>query len=127
MPATPETVEAGQHYIYMEGSEVFKSAVRAMVHSSERGLELAELSPDEIDLFIPHQANIRIIDATAKRFDIPSERVFVNIEEYGNTSAASIPIALDEAREQGRIPPGTTVMMVAFGAGFTWGSLVVSF
>ncbi|MFO7768584.1 MAG: beta-ketoacyl-ACP synthase III [bacterium] len=127
MPATPETVAAGQHFIYMEGSEVFKSAVRAMVHSAERGLELSGLTPDEVDLFIPHQANIRIIDATARRFDIPGERVFVNIHEYGNTSAASIPIALDEAREEGRVGEGTKVMMVAFGAGFTWGSLVVSF
>jgi 3-oxoacyl-[acyl-carrier-protein] synthase-3 len=127
MPASIETIENRQHFIYMEGSEVFKSAVRAMVFSAERGLELAGLEPEDIDLLIPHQANIRIIDATASRFNIPKEKVLINIQEYGNTSAASIPLALDEAREQGRIPPGTTVMLVAFGAGFTWGSLVIRF
>jgi 3-oxoacyl-[acyl-carrier-protein] synthase-3 len=126
-PASHETVDARQHYIYMEGSEVFKSAVRAMVSSAEKGLELAGIEADEVDLLITHQANIRIIDATAQRFDIPKERVLVNIQEYGNTSAASIPIALDEAREAGRITEGSTVLMVAFGGGFTWGSLVVRF
>jgi 3-oxoacyl-[acyl-carrier-protein] synthase-3 len=127
MPASLETIENRQHFIYMEGSEVFKSAVRAMVSSAEKGLELAGLEPEDIDLLIPHQANIRIIDATASRFNIPKEKVLINIQEYGNTSAASIPLALDEAREQGRISPGTTVMLVAFGAGFTWGSLVIRF
>ena len=127
MPASIRTVEEGKHFIYMEGSEVFKSAVRAMVESAERALELSGLSPDEVDLLIPHQANIRIIEALAKRVHIPGEHVFVNIADYGNTSAASIPIALDEAREQGRVKEGTRAMMVAFGAGFTWGSLVVSF
>ena len=125
LPASQETVDARQHYIYMEGSEVFKSAVRAMTSSAEKALELSGLSSDEIDLLITHQANIRIIDATAQRLSLPAERVFVNIQEYGNTSAASIPIALDEAREQGRVGEGSTVLMVAFGAGFTWGSLVV--
>jgi 3-oxoacyl-[acyl-carrier-protein] synthase-3 len=127
MPASEETVARRQHYIYMEGSEVFKSAVRAMVLSAEKALELAGITPDQVDLFIPHQANIRIIEATARRFDIPEDRVYVNIQEYGNTSAASIPIAMDEARDQGRIKEGSLVMMVAFGAGFTWGSLVVRF
>ena len=126
-PATAETVARRRHYIYMEGSEVFKSAVRAMVSSAEKGLEIAGIGPEDVDLLIPHQANIRIIDATAARFNIPKEKVLVNIQEYGNTSSASIPIALDEAREQGRLPEGSTVLAVAFGAGFTWGSLVIRF
>jgi 3-oxoacyl-[acyl-carrier-protein] synthase-3 len=126
-PASTETVENRQHYFYMEGSEVFKSAVRAMVSSAEKGLDLAGIGPEEVDLLIPHQANIRIIDATAARFDIPKEKVLINVQEYGNTSAASIPIALDEAREQGRVPEGSTVLAVAFGAGFTWGSVVIRF
>ena len=126
-PASHETVDAREHYIYMEGSEVFKSAVRAMVSSAEKGLELAGIGPGDVDLLITHQANIRIIDATAQRFGIPKEKVLVNIQEYGNTSAASIPIALDEARESGQITDGSTVLMVAFGSGFTWGSLVVRF
>jgi len=127
MPATHETVDARKHYIYMEGSEVFKSAVRAMLMSAEKGLELAGITSDEVDLLIPHQANIRIIEALAQRFNIPREKVLVNIQEYGNTSAASIPIALDEARDAGQVPDGAMVMLVAFGAGFTWGSIVVRF
>ena len=125
LPASAKTVENHQHFLYMEGSEVFKSAVRAMTFSAEQTLELAGLGSDQIDLLIPHQANIRIIDATAQRLGLPPERVYVNVQEYGNTSAASIPIALDEARRLGRAPEGSTVLMVAFGAGFTWGSLLV--
>ncbi len=126
LPASTETVKARLHYIHMEGAEVFKSAVRAMESSAVRALELAGLTSDDIDLLIPHQANIRIIKATASRVKIPEERVYINVQEYGNTSAASIPIALDEAIEEKRIAKGDTVMMVAFGGGFTWGSLVVT-
>jgi len=127
LPASYETVDNRLHSIHMEGAEVFKSAVRAMESSAVRALELADITAEEVDLLITHQANIRIIKATASRVHIPSEKVYINVHEYGNTSAASIPIALDEAREGGLISEGTTVMMVAFGGGFTWGSLVVSF
>ena len=126
LPASTETVKAKLHNIHMEGAEVFKSAVRAMESSAVRALELAGLTSDDIDLLIPHQANIRIIRATASRLKIPEERVYINVQEYGNTSAASIPIALDEAIEKKRIAEGDTVMLVAFGGGFTWGSLVVA-
>ncbi len=125
LPATVETVKARLHYIHMEGAEVFKSAVRAMESSAIRALELAGLTSDDIDLLIPHQANIRIIKATASSLKIPEDRVYINVQEYGNTSAASIPIALDEAIETKRITEGDTVMLVAFGGGFTWGSLVI--
>ncbi len=127
LPASHETVEKKLHTIHMAGSEVFKAAVRAMESSAVKALEISGLRSDEIDLLITHQANIRIIKATAQRVDLPDEKVYVNVDEYGNTSAASIPIALDEARERGIIGPGSTVLMVAFGAGFTWGSLVVRF
>ena len=125
LPASHETVEKKLHYLQMEGAEVFKSAVRAMESSAVKALELADITADEVDLLISHQANVRIIKATASRVKIPPERVFINVHEYGNTSAASIPIAFDEALENGRISEGSTVLMVAFGAGFTWGSLVV--
>ncbi len=124
-PASRETVEADLHYIHMEGSEVFKSAVRAMESSAERAIELAGITPEEVDLLIPHQANIRIIKATGSRVKVDVDKVYINVQEYGNTSAASIPIAFDEAREQGIIGEGSVVVMVAFGGGFTWGSLVV--
>jgi 3-oxoacyl-[acyl-carrier-protein] synthase-3 len=109
----------------MEGSEVFKSAVRAMESSAKKAIEIAGITTEEIDLFIPHQANIRIIKALASRINLTPEQLYVNVQEYGNTSAASIPIALDEARELGVITEGSLVVMVAFGGGFTWGSLVV--
>ena len=124
-PASIETVQNRQHYIYMEGSEVFKSAVRAMVSSAEKGLELAGIGPEEVDLLITHQANIRIIEATAKYAGIPMDKVFVNVDRYGNMSSATIPIALDEAQEQGLIGEGSNILTVAFGAGFTWGSVAL--
>ena len=111
----------------MAGREVFKNAVRSMADASDRALDGAKLSAADIDLMIPHQANVRIIEATAKHAGIPLEKVFVNVERFGNTSAASIPIALDEAVRTGRIQEGSIVMFVAFGAGFTWGSMVVRF
>ena len=124
-PASHETVDADLHYIHMEGSEVFKSAVRAMESSAEKALEIAGLTSEEVDLLIPHQANIRIIKATASRLHLKPEQVYINVQEYGNTSAASIPLALDEAKEQGLVGEGSVIVMVAFGGGFTWGSLVV--
>jgi len=126
-PVTPEIILEGSHYIQMAGREVFKNAVRSMADAADRALDGAKLSATDIDLLIPHQANIRIIEATAKHANIPMEKVFVNVDRYGNTSAASIPIALSEAHEKGLIKDGTTVMFVAFGAGFTWGSMVVRF
>lgn len=113
------------YYIKMAGREVFKSAVRSMADACDQALKRAGLSPDQIDLLIPHQANIRIIEATAKHAGIPMSKVYVNIDRYGNTSAASIPIALDECVRCGRITEGTNVLMVAFGGGFTWAAMVV--
>lgn len=126
-PITPEIILEGSHWIQMAGREVFKNAVRSMADAADRALDGAKLSASDIDLMIPHQANIRIIEATAKHANIPMEKVFVNVDRFGNTSAASIPIALSEAHEKGLIKDGTTVMFVAFGAGFTWGSMVVRF
>jgi 3-oxoacyl-[acyl-carrier-protein] synthase-3 len=114
-------------FIQMEGREVFKHAVRSMSDAADRALDGAKLTGAEIDLLIPHQANMRIIEATAKHAGVPMEKVFVNVDRYGNTSSASIPIALDEALAAGRIGDGATVLMVAFGAGFTWASMVVRF
>lgn len=126
-PITPEIIAEGSHWITMAGREVFKNAVRSMADAADRALDGAKLSASDIDVMIPHQANIRIIEATAKHANIPMEKVFVNVDRYGNTSAASIPIALSEAHERGIVTEGKTVMFVAFGAGFTWGSMVVRF
>ena len=111
----------------MAGRETFKHAVRSMADACDRALDGAKLSYADIDLLIPHQANIRIIEATAKHANVPMEKVFVNVDRYGNTSAASIPIALSEAMEQGRVLDGSTVMFVAFGAGLTWASAIHRF
>lgn len=126
-PSTPEIIEAGTNCITMAGREVFKNAVRSMADACDRALDGAKLAASDIDLLIPHQANIRIIEATAKHAGMPMEKVYVNVDRFGNTSAASVPIALDEALRAGRIKEGMTVMFVAFGAGFTWGSLIVKF
>jgi len=125
MPTTHDTVEKKLHYIKMHGNEMFKYATRAMAEASAIALDRAGISADDVDLFIPHQANIRIIEATAKRMNLPMDRVFVNIDRYGNTSAASIPIAIVEAMEEGRIGDGTIVLMAAAGGGMTWASAVV--
>ncbi len=126
-PITSEIIADGTHLLTMAGREVFKNAVRSMADACDRALDGAKLSATDIDILIPHQANIRIIEATAKHANIPMEKVFVNVDRFGNTSAASIPIALSEAFEKGLVKEGTTVMFVAFGAGFTWGSMVVRF
>lgn len=126
-PFSAEVLAQRSQYVRMQGREVFKHAVRSMAEASQRALDLAKLTAADIDLMIPHQANVRIIEATAKHAGIPMEKVFLNVEKYGNTSAGSIPIALDDAMTQGRIAEGSTVMFVAFGAGFTWGSLLVRF
>ncbi|HEX6533824.1 MAG TPA: beta-ketoacyl-ACP synthase III [Gemmatimonadaceae bacterium] len=127
IPMSSEVLERHDHLVKMSGREVFKHAVRSMAEAADRALDAAKLTGADIDLLVPHQANLRIIEATAKHAGIPMEKVFVNVDRYGNTSSASIPISLDEAMEQGRIQPGTTVLMVAFGAGFTWASMVVRF
>lgn len=126
-PVSEATLADGSFWVQMQGREVFKHAVRSMADACDRALDGAKLSADSIDLVIPHQANTRIIEATAKHAGISMSKVYVNVDRYGNTSAASIPIALDEARRAGRITDGSTVMFVGFGAGFTWGSLVVRF
>jgi 3-oxoacyl-[acyl-carrier-protein] synthase-3 len=126
-PATPETVKKNEHTITMNGKEVFKLAVRSMEEISREALTEAGVTIEQLSLVIPHQANKRIIVALAERLGVPMEKVMVNLEKYGNTSAASIPVALDEARRQGRIKPGDIVLFNAFGAGFAWGAAVVKF
>lgn len=125
LPATSELLEQGRQYVYMNGREIFKLAVRGMGDSSLQALAEAGLTKEDIALVLPHQANLRIIEATAKRLDMPMERVFVNLDRYGNTSAATIPIALAEAVDQGRIKPGDYVLLTAFGGGLTWASSVI--
>lgn len=126
-PATHQSVDERLHYIKMAGREVFKFAVNAMSDAALQILKQTGLNGTEIDLLITHQANDRIIQATAAKAKVPSEKVFVNIQKYGNTSAASIPIALDEALEMKRLVAGQRVMLVAFGGGFTWGSAIIQF
>lgn len=126
-PASHQMIDERLHFIKMAGREVFLHAVKAMSDSAQRALDEAGLSAHDIDMLIPHQANIRIMEATARRIGIPREKVYVNIDRYGNTSAASIPIALNEARLSGDLKPGMTCLMVVFGGGFTWASAVVQF
>jgi 3-oxoacyl-[acyl-carrier-protein] synthase-3 len=121
-PASEETVAARDHYIKMNGREVFKFAVRAIPRAIEQVVEKAGLTIDQVNCFIPHQANIRIIQAAAERLGQPMDRFFVNVERYGNTSSASVPVALYEAVEQGHIRQGDLVVFVAFGGGLTWGA-----
>ncbi len=124
-PLTSEMVEKGEQYIHMQGNEVFKHATRALIDVAREALETNKIGPDDVNLFIPHQANIRIIKVVAERLQIPMERVYVNIDRYGNTSAASIPVALDEVVRSGRLKRGDLVLMDAFGAGFTWGAVMM--
>ena len=124
-PATAETVAARQHVVHMEGSSVFRQAVRAMTQSSMQALEGAGMTGEEIDLMIPHQANIRIIEATRARAGVPEERAFSNVHRYGNVSAATIPIALHEARAAGRVARGDRLLLTSFGTGLTWASSVL--
>ncbi|HEX2191991.1 MAG TPA: beta-ketoacyl-ACP synthase III [Acidimicrobiales bacterium] len=125
LPPTPATVAEGQHFLKMEGQEVFRRAVRAIVDSAAATMEQVGVTAAEVDLFVPHQANVRIIDAAATRLGIPAERTFVNIDRYGNTSAASIPIALAEAADSGRLNHGDLVLMSGFGAGMSWASALL--
>jgi 3-oxoacyl-[acyl-carrier-protein] synthase-3 len=124
-PPSTETLAQGLHFIRMRGNETFKMAVRSLEDVCREVLDAAALTPDDVDWFIPHQANRRIIDAVGSRLGIGDDRCYVNIERYGNTSAASIPIALDEAVRDGKIKSGDVVLMAAFGAGLTWAGSVV--
>ena len=124
-PISDKVVRERSHFIKMAGREVFKAAVLAMSESCDEALTRAGLSADQIDLLIPHQANIRIIEATAKHAGVPMDKVMVNVDRFGNTSSASIPLAIDQAVREGRIKPGMVLLLVAFGAGFTWGSVVI--
>lgn len=124
-PATMDTVAAGLHYVRMNGREVFRFATRVMDKATRQVVTDAGLTLQDIELFIPHQANLRIIQAAARALEMPMERFYINLDRYGNTSAASIPVALCEAAEAGRIQPGDHVAMVGFGAGLTWASAVV--
>jgi 3-oxoacyl-[acyl-carrier-protein] synthase-3 len=124
-PASPETVKARLHYLKMEGKETFKNAVQAMVSAGQEALRRCQLDISQIKCLIPHQANRRIIEAVGERLGAKPEQIFINLDKYGNTSAASVAIALDEAVEQGRIKRGDLVLMVVFGAGFTWASAIV--
>lgn len=124
-PLSAEVIAQKRHTIQMRGREVFKFAVTIMGEVSVQALEKAGIAPEEVSLFIPHQANIRIIQAAAERLNLPMERVFVNVDRYGNTSAASIPIALYEAWASGRLQKGDVVVVVGFGAGLTWGACVI--
>lgn len=124
-PASPESIAEGGHYLKMRGKEVFKAAVRAMEEASRDILEQQGLTANQISLVVPHQANLRIIEALAQYLELPLNRFFVNVDRYGNTSAASIPLALDEANRSGRIKPGDLILLVAFGAGLTYGGALV--
>ena len=124
-PFGPEVVENRMHAIRMAGNETFKQAVTRMVEVSLEALQHNHVDISDVALFLPHQANMRIINAVGKRLGISEDRVFVNLERYGNTSAASVPIALAEAREQGRFAKGDLLLLASFGAGLTWGSALV--
>jgi 3-oxoacyl-[acyl-carrier-protein] synthase-3 len=124
-PISAKVVEERSHYMKMQGREVFKAAVLAMAEACDEALHRAGMTGDDIDLLVPHQANLRIIDATARHAGIPMDKVMVNVDRYGNTSSASIPLALAQAEAEQRIGPGSVVLLVAFGAGFTWASSVI--
>ncbi len=123
IPATPESVAERLHYLKMKGNDVFKHAVKRMGEAALEALKLAGLKKEDIDYFIPHQANIRIIEATGRRLKVPPEKVYSNIHKYGNVSVASIPISLHELWEEGKLKKGNIVLMDAFGAGFTWAAV----
>jgi 3-oxoacyl-[acyl-carrier-protein] synthase III len=124
-PASHETIENRMHYIKMEGREVFKHAVRAMSEAARRALDSCGIAAADVACVVPHQANIRIVEAIRERLELPAEKVYVNLDRYGNMSAASVPVALDEAVRGGRIKRGDVVLLVAFGGGFTWGASVI--
>ncbi|MDD2481880.1 MAG: beta-ketoacyl-ACP synthase 3, partial [Lutispora sp.] len=125
MPASRETIANSQHFIKMDGSEVFKFAIKIMGEAAEKALSLCGMEKEDIDYLIPHQANIRIIESATKRLKISKDKVFVNVDKYGNMSAASIAVALDEAKRTNKLNKGDVVVLVGFGGGLTWGSAVM--
>ena len=125
-PATQETVASEQHFLRMEGKDVFKHAVRRMESSSKECIDKVGLTEKDVSWLVPHQANVRIIEAIAKRFEVPIDRVFMTIEKYGNTSASSVGIALNELLEQKPVSAGENILLTAFGAGLTWGSAILT-
>jgi 3-oxoacyl-[acyl-carrier-protein] synthase-3 len=127
LPFSEAVLQDRSSFVKMAGREVFKHAVRQMSEACDRALDGAKLTGNDIDILIPHQANNRIIEATAKHAGISMDKVYVNVDRFGNTSSASIPIAIDEAIEKGRVRSGSTALLCAFGAGFTWGSMVIRF
>ena len=125
VPLNDERIRNQEHTLHMSGPEIFKAAVKSMATAGSRVMKDAGMTADDIDIMVPHQANIRIIESTARYARIPMDRVFVNLQHYGNISSATIPVGLDEAVEEGRIGPGSVVLMTAFGAGLTWGATIV--
>ena len=125
VPIDIAVLDEKSHFLRMAGPEVFKSAVRSMCEAAEGALARAGVSADDIDLLVPHQANVRIIESTAKYAGIPMDRVMLNVDRYGNMSSASAAVALDEARDQGLVSEGSLILLVAFGAGFTWAANVI--
>ena len=125
IPASRETVEKHLHFMHMNGSEVYKFATRVVALSAGRVLEKCHMTVDDIDLFVPHQANIRIIDAAAAKLKLAPEKIYTNLQRYGNTSCASIPLCLSEARAEGRLKRGDTALLMGFGAGLTWGACLI--
>ncbi len=125
MPASHETVETRQHCVKMNGTEVYKFATRVVAPCAGRVLERCGRTVDDIDLFVPHQANLRIIEAAAKKLGIPESKIYTNLQRYGNTSGASIPLCLSEARAEGRLKDGDLVLLMGFGAGLTWGACLL--
>ncbi len=124
LPATCETVEKNLHTLFMRGNEIYKTAVTTMYESCRVLIDRAKLTPQDIDLYVFHQANLRILESVGRRLEVSPDRVFVNIHKYGNTSSASTMMAIHEAREEGRIRSGSRVLQVAFGAGLTWGGIL---
>jgi len=125
-PPSAETIARGEHYVRMEGKETYRFATKTMATTALESIRRSGLDPADIDLFIPHQANIRIVEAVAKGLDLPMDKMFINLDKYGNTSAASVPIALAEAVNEGRVRVGDNVTIVAFGAGFTSGAVTIN-
>ena len=125
MPPSTKTLQERLHYIKFRGREVFRLAITNLTELITKTVKSSNLTIDDINLFILHQSNFRIIEATMERLKIPREKIFYNIEKYGNTSSASIPIALDEAKKEGRLKPGDLVLLAAFGGGLTWSSSIV--
>ena len=124
-PSSHETVDQNLHCIKMAGNQLFKVAVRALADVSQEALQFNGLRSEDVDYMIPHQANIRIIEAAAKMINFPMEKVFLNIERYGNTSSATIPIALDEMNREGKLKAEDLILMCSFGTGVTWGGAVI--